>query len=480
MTSDERCYVRAVDLIDALKRRELSAVEAVSAALDRIERLNGTCNAFLTVCRDEALTAAKQADAAAQAGDDLGPLHGLPVSVKDLLYTAGVRTSGGSLLYEQFVPDRDAPVVARLKAAGAIVLGKTNTPEFGVIPTTENRLGPPCRNPWDSERTTGGSSGGAGAAAALGLGSLHLGTDGGGSIRIPASFCGVFGLKPTTGRVPPYTKDWGGFGAWPTLSQAGPMTRFVEDAALMLDVIAGPEPGDPFALPPPTASFQPRPKDRLRLKVAWSPDLGFATVDPEVRAITEDAARAFQELGCEVEEAAPEIDDASLTAAFLPIAASGDAAAHGHLLEEGADRLCEYSRLFLEAGRKVRGEEYVKAEQQRIRIWRVFDQFLSRYDLLLTPVLAVPAFPIGEAPTAIDGREVRPFGWTPFTMICNLTGQPAASVPAGWTAGGLPVGLHVIARAFRERLILEAALAFQQARPWQHRLPPARAGAETR
>jgi len=351
-----------------------------------------------------------------------------------------------------------------------VILGKTNTPEFGVTAITENRLGPPCANPWDTSRTPGGSSGGAGVAAALGLGALHLGTDGGGSIRIPASFCGVFGIKPTFGRVPPYTKAWGGYGAWPTLSQAGPMTRYVEDAALMLDVMSGPVAGDPFAILR-KVSLQSKPKERLRLKIAWTPDLGFAAVDPEVRALVERAARAFAELGCEVEEATPVIDDGQITSAFLPIAAAGDAAAHGELLDREADKLAEYTRPFIEAGRNVKATDVVIAEQRRLQIWRTFDEFLSRYDLLLTPVLATPAFPTGQPPEIIDGQQVRPFGWMPFTALFNLTGQPAASVPCGWTKAGLPVGLHIIARAFREQTILDASLAYQQARPWQDRRP---------
>ncbi|MCH7811218.1 MAG: amidase [Chloroflexi bacterium] len=462
----------ALAVADAIRRRSISPVEVVDAALARIERLNSAYNAYLTVCGEEARAQAKQAEEAVTRGDELGPLHGVPVSVKDLLYTKGIRSTGGSAVYDGFVPDFDTPLVARLREAGAIILGKTNTPEFGVIPTTENRLGEPCRNPWDRSRTTGGSSGGAAVAALLGLGALHIGSDGGGSIRIPSSFCGVFGLKPTIGRVPPYTKEWGGYGAWPSMAQAGPIARTVEDAALLLDVIAGPAQGDPFALPAAEESFRPAERDQLRLRIAWSPDLGGATVDPEVRSICEAAAKRFAGLGCEVEEAGPEIDGAALGGTFLPIAAAGDAVSHGSLLEEHREQLCDYTARFLEAGMKITGPQYLQAERERVKIWRTMDDFLSRYDLLLTPVLATPAFPIDQPPTVIDGTEVRPMAWTPFTMVCNLTGQPAASLPCGWTSDGLPVGLHLIARAFRERTILEAALAFQRAHPWQERQPP--------
>jgi aspartyl-tRNA(Asn)/glutamyl-tRNA(Gln) amidotransferase subunit A len=471
MSDDELCLRSAVRVARAIRSREVSPVEVTRASLERIERLNPIHNAYLTVCAEEALANARDAEAAVMREGPLGLLHGVPTSIKDILFLKGVRATGGSLAYKDFVPDHDAPAAARIRDGGAIILGKTNTPEFGVIPTTENRLGEPCRNPWDPERTTGGSSGGAGAAAALGMGFLHLGTDGGGSIRIPSSFCGVFGIKPTHGRVPPYTKGWGGFGGWPTLAQAGPMTRYVEDAAMLLDVIAGPEPGDPFAVPAHEGSFAPRERDRLGLRIAWTPDLGFASVDPEVRSLSEAAALKFRDLGCEVDEVAPDVDDAMLAGAFLPIAAAWDMTTNVELYDERPDILTEYSRNFFALGKQVTGEQYVKAEQTRAKLWRVMDDFLSEYDLLLTPVLATPPFPIDQHPTIIDGKKVRPMGWTPFTAMCNLTGQPAASLPCGSTSEGLPVGLHVIARAFREQTIFDAAFAFQRAQPWQERRP---------
>jgi len=462
----------ATVLAERIRKRDVSPVEAVDEALARIDRLNPTYNAYLTVCHDEARAAAKAAEGALSRDDEVGPLHGVPISVKDLLYTKGIRSTGGSLVYKDFVPEVDTPLVTRIREAGAIIVGKTNTPEFGVIPTTENRLGEPCRNPWDPERTSGGSSGGAAVAAALGLGSLHIGTDGGGSVRIPASCCGVFGIKPTNGRVPPYTHQWGGYGGWPSLSQAGPIARTVADAALLLDVIAGPAGGDPFAIPKYSGSLMPRERDKLGLKIAWSPDLGFAAVDPEVRKLCESAARAFEDLGCDVEEADIKIDPGQAARAFAPIAMGADLAVHQELLDHHADKLTDYARNFLTAAREVTAARYVQAEQERVAIWQTFDGLLSRYDLLLTPTLATPAFPIGQPPTEVDGREVRPTATTQFTMIFNLTGQPAASVPCGFTSGGLPVGLHMIARAFRERTLLEAAQAYSNARPWGGDWPP--------
>jgi aspartyl-tRNA(Asn)/glutamyl-tRNA(Gln) amidotransferase subunit A len=472
MSEDEIFLQSAMMLAGAIRSREISPVEVTVTALKRIERLNPTYNAYLTVCADEALEAARKAEAAVMRGHAAGPLQGLPTSIKDILFLKGVRATGGSLAFKDFVPDHDAPAARRMREAGAVILGKTNTPEFGTIPTTENRLGDPCRNPWDPGRTSGGSSGGAGAAAALGMGSLHLGTDGGGSIRIPSSFCGVFGIKPTHGRVPPYTKGWGGFGGWPTLAQAGPMTRYVEDAAMLLDVMAGPETGDPFALPAHEGSFMPLAREKIGLRIAWSADLGFATIDPEVRALCEAAALTFRDLGCEVEAATPDVDDAMMTGAFLPIAAAWDMTTSVELYDEHPEIMTEYARNFFALGKQVTGEQYVKAEMQRAKLWRVLDDFLSTYDLLLTPVLATTAFPIGQPPDVIDGKKVRPMGWTPFTAMCNLTGQPAASLPCGFTSEGLPVGLHLIARAFREQIIFDAAFAYQQAHPWQDRQPP--------
>ncbi len=471
MVDESIMAMPAVELAQRIRNREVSPVDAVDAALARIERYNPAHRAYLTVCADEARAAAIAAEQAVTAGGELGPLHGVPISIKDLLYTKDLRSTGGSRVYEDFVPDFDTPLVARIRAAGAIILGKTNTPEFGVIPTTENRLGEPCANPWDTTRTSGGSSGGAATSAALGLGSLHVGTDGGGSIRIPSSLCGVFGIKPTVGRVPAYTKRWGGYGGWPSLSQAGPISRSVDDAGLLLDVMAGPAEGDPFAIPASSESFRPADIVKLSLRVAWTPDMGFAAVDPEVRELCEAAVGVFEELGCSVEEACPPISGAELVKAFGPIAAGADAATHESLLDEHPGELTEYVTTFLEGGRKVLASDYVRAEQRRVGVWEKFNAFLLQYDLLLTPTLATAAFPIGEPSSLIDGKEVRPTSWTPFTMVCNLTGQPAASVPCGFTSEGLPVGLHVIARAFREKTILTAAQAFAKARPWADRWP---------
>src|SRR6266511_442305 len=305
MPDIDLCYMPATDLAAAIRAKKVSPVEVVNAVLAQIERLNPQLNAFCLVTADAARQTAQTAEQAVMRGETLGPLHGVPVSIKDLIITKGVRTMRGSKLYEHDVPSEDAPVVARLQAAGAIILGKTTTPEFGFKGVTDSPVTGISRNPWHLERTPGGSSGGAGAAVASGMGPLAVGTDGGGSIRIPSSFCGIYGLKPQLGRVPVYPASATG-----DLSHAGPMTRTVRDAALMLTVIAGNDDRDRFSLPTSHPDYLRAVEGDIRgLRMAWSPDLGYAIVDPQVRQITAEAVNAFAELGCKVEETNPGFDN---------------------------------------------------------------------------------------------------------------------------------------------------------------------------
>jgi aspartyl-tRNA(Asn)/glutamyl-tRNA(Gln) amidotransferase subunit A len=469
LSPDDLAFMPATAMAAAIRSRKLSPVEVTRAILERIERLNPRLNAYLTVDGEGAMQAARRAEQAVVDGDELGPLHGVPVSVKDLVCTRGLRTTFGSLLHREYVPDHDAGAVERLRAAGAIILGKTNTPEFGLMGSTENRLGEPCRNPWNPERTSGGSSGGAGSAVAAGLGPLALGTDGGGSVRIPSGFCGVFGLKPTFGRVPRHTD----FGGWSTLSVTGPIARTVADAALMLDVMAGPHPEDPYSLPAPRRSFRRGMKGDLRgLRAAWSGDLGYGAVDPEVRRIAEAAARRFTDFGSTVEEDHPGIEDPLVSRVFIDLAATYSADEMEGVSAEQENLLTEYAVAFRDYGRQVTGLQVVQANRGRFIMWTRLRDFFRRYDLLLTPTLSVPAFPIGEEPRVIGGRPVLPFGWSPFTPPFNLSGQPAATVPCGWSADGLPVGLQIVGRPFEEATVLRAAAAFEAAQPWQQRRPP--------
>ena len=466
MERDQLCYMPAVEVAAAIRERKLSPVEVVEAVLAHIERLNPRLNAYCTVTAEGARAAARAAEEAVMAGRPLGPLHGVPVSIKDLVTTKGVRTTWGSKLHEHVVPEEDAPVVARLKAAGAIVLGKTNTPEYGWTAETDNRVFGPTRNPWDPARSAGGSSGGAAAAVAAGMGPLAVGTDGGGSIRIPAAVCGIFGLKPSFGRVPVYPAS-----AAESLSHTGPMTHTVRDAALMLRVMAGPDERDRNSLPADATDYLATAGDGIRgLRVAWSPDLGYALVDPEVREACAQAAHAFEGLGCRVETAAPGFPEPEETWATLFWGAIGAKLAPA--LPEWRERMDPGLVEVVEKGETLTGIQVAEAGFRRAALWDTVRRFFEAYDLLLTPTVAVPALPLGgTGDIEIAGRRVSRWKAFPFNYPFNLTGQPAATVPCGFTAGGLPIGLQIVGRRFADATVLRAAAAFEAARPWAARRP---------
>jgi aspartyl-tRNA(Asn)/glutamyl-tRNA(Gln) amidotransferase subunit A len=369
-------------------------------------------------------------------------------------------------VYADRVPDEDAPVVARLKAAGAIVLGKTNTSEFGWKSPTDNLLFGPTRNPWDLTRTSAGSSGGAAAAVACGMGPLGIGSDGGGSIRQPASFCGVFGLKPSFGLVPNVPA-----GRVDTFGSTGPLTRTVRDAAMVLNCIAGPDARDWFAQPRPDVDYLAACDGDIRgLRVAWSPDLGYAAVDPEVRRMAEAAAATFADLGCEVEEAAPGWPEPSELFHVLFYGLFG--AVVEDLLPDWRDQLDPGLVWIADLGRQYSAFDVSRAHQQRLDLQDSARLFFERYDLLLTPTMTLPPFRLGISyPREVAGVPVRGMQWTAFTFPFNLTGQPAASVPCGWTAQGLPVGLQVVGRGRDDASVLRACAAFERAAPWAARRP---------
>ena len=467
MDAIELCYMPALELGEAIRAKKVSPVEVVDAVLARIEQLNPTLNAYCTVTATAARAAAKEAETVVMRGDALGTLHGIPVSIKDLVATKGVRTTHGSKLYEQFIPDDDAPVVERLKRAGAIILGKTNTPEFGHKAITDNLLFGPSRNPWSLEYTPGGSSGGAAAAVATGLGPLAVGTDAGGSIRIPASCCAIFGLKPTLGLVAMAPT----FGGLETLSHAGPMTRTVRDAALMLNSIVGVDPRDLSSLPAVETDYLAGLDRGIQgLRVAWSPDWGYAAVDPDVRQIAEAAAKRFTDLGCQVEEAHPGFADPAETYQVLSTASRAARVADRWPAER--DRFDPSFAVQIEAGMRWSAIDFVRASNVRRMLNDVFVRFFSRYDLLLTPTFAAPPPPVKvEAHEQIGGRKVTRLGWLAFTFPLSLIGYPAASVPCGWTREGLPVGLQISAPRLADALVLRAAAAFEALAPWAHKRP---------
>jgi len=466
---DDLCWLSALELTAQIRAKKISPVEVVDAVLARIERMNPTLNAFCTLTADEARDAAQAAEVSVMTGEELGPLHGVPVSIEDLLFTRRLLTTGGSRLFAEHVPEEDAVSVERLKGAGAIILGKTNTAEFGHKAVTDNPLFGITRNPWSTSLTPGGSSGGSAAAVAAGMGPLALGTDDGGSIRIPASFCGIYGLKPSFGRVP----RGAGFPGWETLSHTGPMTRTVRDAALVLDALAGPDDRDRFSLQAEAGpSFLESCEGGLAgLSVAWSADLGHAIVDPEVAEICAKAAEDFEALGCHVEVVTPGWDNPEEI--FRAIAPAEIYSAWGDRLEEGADLLDRSLVALLKYGEGITARQYLAATARRQEFWTEVQRFLARFDLLLTPTVAVPAFPVARpAVKEIDGRPVSPLGWIPFCFPFNLTGQPAASVPVGFTSAGLPVGLQIVGRRFADRTVLAASAAFEAAHPWAARRPP--------
>jgi len=469
MQDTDLFYTPVWQLRELLDTRHVSSTELTETFLRRIERLNPKLNAYLTVTGEEALAAAKAADEKIGQGRENGPLLGIPISLKDLEATKGIRSTMGSLAYQDAIPEMDSVVAERVKASGAVLLGKTNTPEFGLQGTTENRLGDPCRNPWNTERTAGGSSGGAGAAVAAGMCPFATGTDGGGSIRNPSSFNGIFGIKPTLGRVP----RAGGLGRpAPNLtSQSGPMARNVRDAAILLKVLAGHDSRDPGSMRDSVPDFLAGLDNSVRgLRLAWSTGMGFAAIDPEVASITSTAARVFEELGCTVDDPAFALDNP--IPAFLTIFYTGNYTVYGHLMEECPEKLSDNARFCFEHGSQATAADYARAIRAVDEMKAKIDDLMDTYDLLLTPTMAVPPFPIGQPPDRIDGKDVPPrSSYSPMTRPFNLSGQPAASVPCGFSSEGLPIGLHIIGKRGDEATVLRASAAFEQARPWEHLRP---------
>ncbi len=470
MTDEALAFAPAWRLRDLAARREVSPVVLTELFLERIQRLNPRLNAYLTVAAEQALAAARQAERAVFYGESLGPLHGVPIAIKDLNNTKGIRTTRGSILYKDYVPQEDDLVTARIRKAGAIILGKTNTPEFGHSGTTENLLGDACRNPWDTTRTSGGSSGGAAAGLAAGMHPLAQGSDGGGSIRMPSSMCGVYGLKPTQGRV---ARSYSGPGGWNVFAQNGPITRTVRDAAILLQVMAGPDPSDPTAMQEPTPDFSAGLAGGVKgMRLGLSLDMGGAPVEPEVRAAVQRAALAFEGLGASVEEAAVGIDLGQAKETFITLWLADYALTLGEAAAKRGQEMTPWLReMALEAAtwpasRVARALHDLEWHRYRM------DALVRRYDLLLTPTLAVAAFPIGQRPTVIDGQAVDPnWGFTPFTYLVNMSGHPAASIPCGFTLEGMPIGLHLIGHKGAEATVLRASAAFEEARPWAEKRP---------
>lgn len=466
----EICWMSALELLAAYKKGKLSPVEVTKTLLARIDQVNPKINAFVTRTDEMALSMAKKSEAAFQKGK-ARPLEGVPVAIKDNIFTKGIRTTFGSRLYENFIPDKDAILVERLKNTGAVILGKTNLPEFGLVGITDNLVFGKTVNPWNLNKTPGGSSGGSAAAVAAGLCPVAHGNDGGGSIRIPSSFCGVFGLKPTFGRVPTYPHLSG----WETLAHEGSLTRTVEDNALMLDVMAGPSDYDQYSLPQYPGKFLKDMKGEIKgLRVAFTADFGGGfPVDSQVLELSRKAALSFKGLGCKVEEIKPAW--INMENDFLVTLLSETLTAHENELDKLKELGYPLYQPFIEFASAYTNRDVIKVQFNRYHLYEQVSQVFEKHDLILTPTVATAAFAAGDrgplGPEKINGQEASASSWVCFTYPFNFTGHPAASVPCGFNAEGLPVGLQIVGRRFDEAMVLRAARAFEKAYPWRGKIP---------
>ena len=475
-SANEISRLSAVQLAKRIREKTLSATEVTEASLARMDVLEPELHAFCTPTPDLARDTAKRIDEDIAAGNDIGPLAGVPIGIKDLVVTKGVRTVSGSAIYEDFVADEDDIVVERLKAAGAVILGKTNVPEFGYSGVGHNPVFETTRNPWNTDMTPGGSSAGSGAAVAAGVCPFAIGSDGGGSIRIPSAHSGLFGMKASMGRVPLYPgcrdERYPGVSSWESLEHIGPMSRTVADSALMLSVIAsGPDMRDRHTLPGPEFDWVKAVRGDIKgLKVAYSEDWGYAAVDKEVREIVSAAAKVFEsDLGCTVEEAHPGWDD-PYNAFWGLVANETDLHGLRKLADEYEGRMSPHLVDFLRT--PWTAEDLTNSVIARKGVVNKMWRLMQKYDLLLTPTLATPPFPVHmQGPEIIEGRMVAPFQWLAFTFPMNMTGQPVASIPAGFTKDGLPVGMQIIGRHLDDPLVLRASANFEKARPWKNRWP---------
>lgn len=455
-----------LELGHLISQREVTSVEVVETFLARIEAINPTLNAIVTSMADQALEEARRVDS--QIDQPYTLLQGVPISIKDVTDTEGTRTTYGSTYYASHVPRHDSILVERLRAAGLPLLGKTNTPEFGGKFDTENKVFGATLNPWHLDYSPGGSSGGAAAQVASGMGPLAHGNDGGGSIRVPASCCGVYGIKPQHGRIPSWPRNDG----WIFLAHEGPITLTVRDAAALLDIMAGPDDRDFFSLPSAGGSFlEACDGDLAGLKIAWSPTPGYGRVDPEVQQLCEQAVRVFEDLGCHVEEATPDLGSAEAVHLGFILPRLGYFLEQ-HLPLDFPEKLDPALTAILPWIENITWRDLLQSESDRYALWDKLIPFFSRYDLFLTPTLATPPHRSGLfGPDQINGEPVvsllEPF----FTFPFNMTGQPAASIPVGFTKKGLPVGLQIVGRRFDEGTILRASARFEEARPWKDHWP---------
>jgi amidase len=469
MSSSEICFLTATELARCIRAKDLSAKEVMEAHLAQIERVNPKVNAIVTLLPEKALEQASAADENLARGKYAGPLHGLPIAHKDLVPTRGIRTTSGSLAFRDFVPQVDGLIVERLKQAGAITIGKTNTPEFGAGSQTFNEVFGETLNPYDTSKTCGGSSGGAAVALACGMLPIADGSDMGGSLRNPASFCNVVGFRPSPGRVP----VWPDFVGWFPLTVQGPMARTVQDTALMLSTIAGPDPRSPIAITQPGSLFsRPLERDFKGVRVAWSRDLGGLPVDSLVTATIEGQRHVFNLLGCAIEDEEPDFRDAD--EAFKVWRAWRFELAFVELLETYRDQLKDTVIWNIEEGMKLTGPQIGRAERKRTEIYHRMRKFMETYEFLILPVSQVPPFDVNQRyVTEINGVKMDTYiDWMKSCYYITVTGLPSISVPCGFTPDGLPVGVQIVGRHQDDLGVLQLAYAFEQATGFWKQRPP--------
>jgi amidase len=454
------CFMSTIEMARLIRAKKLSAREALAAHLKQIERVNPKVNAIVTLVAEMAADAAAKADEMQAHNETLGPLHGLPVAHKDLLETRGIRTTFGSPLFKDYVPTEDDIVVERMRRAGAIIIGKTNTPEFGAGSQTFNKVFGATRNPYDLTKTCGGSSGGAAVSLACGFAPVVSGSDTGGSLRNPAAFCNVAGFRPSIGRVPNPKAAF----AWSTLSTSGCLGRSFVDLAYTLSTIAGLDPRAPLSINEPGELFA-RPLDRSfkGVRVAWFKDLGGVPFDPRVRTVVDGHRKTFESLGCIVEQAEP--DFASAEIAFRVLRALSSANAYGAQLHDHPDAFKDTLKGEIEEGQRLTGMDVARAETAHGQLWRGFQSFLEKYEYFVLPTTQLPPFDVDTPyPTEIAGVKFTSYiDWMKSCWYISATGNPAASVPGGFTSEGLPVGVQIVGRNKEDFSVLQMAHAFEQA-----------------
>jgi amidase len=469
MLETDLCFLPAVELARRIRAKQLSAVELLEAHLVQIERVNPRVNAIITLVAEQARAQARRADAALARGDVVGPLHGLPIAHKDLAATKGIRTTSGSPIYANHLPDHSALIVERIQRAGAITIGKTNVPEFGAGSQTFNPVFGATLNPYDTSKTCGGSSGGAAVALVCGMIPIADGSDMGGSLRNPAGYCNVVGLRPAPGRVP----SWPTQNGWGTLSVDGPMARTVADVALMLSAIAGPDSRSPIAIAEPGDRFaQPLDRDFRGSRIAWSRDLGGLPIDPRVTAAIDAQRHTFEALGCTIEDREPDLTDADEI--FKILRAWSFELSHGELLSTHRNQLKDTVIWNIEAGTRLSGPDIARAERQRAALYQRMREFMETYEFLICPVSQAPPFDVTQPYlTTINGQPMETYiDWMRSCYYISVTGHPAISVPCGFTAEGLPIGVQIVGRHRDELGVLQLAYAFEQATELWKRRPP--------